>query len=348
MTRRSEDPHRWRRRLLSISAFGLLTALALVLLPIVLPLALIRDSIVRSRLAWVRCCLLLSWYMVCESWGVLASFGLWLARPVIGREPFVHAVVLLQRAWTAALTRGIMTLFSMRLEVEGGQSVERGPLILLVRHASVADTVLPMWIVAGPHRYAPRYVLKQELRWDPCLDIVGHWIPNAFVRRGDGHSEIERIARLGEGLGRDDLVVLFPEGTRFSPRARERRLAELRQRHDALLEQAERLRYCLPPRSGGALGLLRRAPGVDVAILAHVGLDSLRTMADIFDGALIERCIRVRMWRVAAAEIPDDDAGRRRWLFAQWAAIDDWIAAQTRDSAKQHPAEHDGVQQSHG
>jgi 1-acyl-sn-glycerol-3-phosphate acyltransferase len=327
MTTRSEDPHRWRRRLLSISGFGLLTALALVLLPIVLPLALIRDLVVRSRLAWVRCCLLLSWYVVCESWGVLAALGLWLARPLLGREGFVYAAVLLQRSWTAALTRGILVLFSVRLEVEGGQCVERGPLILLARHASVADTLLPMWLVAGPHRYAPRYVLKQELRWDPCLDIVGHWIPNAFVRRGDGQSEVERIARLGEGLGPADLVVLFPEGTRFSPRGLERRLAELREREDALLEQAQGLRHCLPPRSGGALGLLDRAPDVDVAILAHVGLDSLRTMADIFDGALIERRIRVGLWRVPAAEIPRDAEGRRRWLYAQWAAIDRWIAA---------------------
>jgi 1-acyl-sn-glycerol-3-phosphate acyltransferase len=327
MTQRSEDPHRWRRRLLSISAFGLLTALALALLPIVLPLALIRDLVVRSRLAWVRCFLLLSWYVLCESWGMLAALGLWLAYPLLGRERFGRAVVVLQRCWAGALTRGILVLFSMRIEVEGAQCVERGPLILLVRHASVADTLLPMWIVAGPNRYAPRYVLKQELRWDPCLDIVGHWMPNAFVRRGDGNSEVERIAQLGERLGPEGLVVLFPEGTRFSPRGLERRLAELRERDDVLLEVGQSLRRCLPPRSGGALGLLERARGVDVAILAHVGLDSLRTMADIFDGALIDRRIRVGLWRVPAAEIPYDIAGRREWLFSQWVAIDKWIAA---------------------
>lgn len=327
MTKPSEDPHRRRRRLLSISAFGLLTALALALLPIVLPLALIRDLVVRSRLAWVRCCLLLSWYVLCESWGVLAALGLWVAYPLLGRERFAQLTVLLQRRWTSALTRGILVLFSMRLEVEGARCVERGPLILLARHASVADTLLPMWIVAGPNRYAPRYVLKQELRWDPCLDIVGHWIPNAFIRRGDGQSEIERIGRLGEGLEPDGLVVLFPEGTRFSPRGLERRLAELRDRDDILLGQAAQLRRCLPPRSGGALALLERAPGVDVAILAHVGLDSLRTIGDIFDGALIERRIRVGLWRVPAADIPTDSAGRRQWLFSQWAEIDEWIAA---------------------
>ena len=39
-------------------------------------------------------------------------------------------------------------------------------------------------IVAREARIRLRYVLKHELRWDPCLDIVGWRLPNAFVRRG--------------------------------------------------------------------------------------------------------------------------------------------------------------------
>ena len=84
-------------------------------------------------------------------------------------------------------------------EIEGGAAVERGPFLLLVRHASVIDTLLPMWAVANPHAYRPRYAVKQELRASPCLDIAGHRVRTAFVRRGEGAREIERVAALAEG-----------------------------------------------------------------------------------------------------------------------------------------------------
>ncbi|MDC0708578.1 hypothetical protein POL68_08865 [Stigmatella sp. ncwal1] len=43
-----------------------------------------------------------------------------------------------------------------------------------------------------------KYVLKRELLWDPCLDVVGRRLPNVFVERsGDrGKAEIEAVATL--------------------------------------------------------------------------------------------------------------------------------------------------------
>jgi hypothetical protein len=98
-------------------------------------------------------------------------------------------------------------------------------------------------------------------------------------------------------------------------------------RDDQLLGLAERLHACLPPRSGGALGLLERAPTADVVFLAHVGFESVRTFGDILRGTLIGQPIRVGLWRVPAGQIPRDPDARRRWLYEQWLEVDRWIAA---------------------
>ena len=90
--------------------------------------------------------------------------------------------------------------------VEGAELGENGPYHLFIRHASVADTVLAVGFLCAPYRMRLRYVLKHELLWDPCLDIVGLRIPNAFVKRGSGDSEaeIEKVRALAKDLGPKD------------------------------------------------------------------------------------------------------------------------------------------------
>ena len=69
--------------------------------------------------------------------------------------------------------------------------VEPGPVIVMIRHASILDNLLPSVFVAWPHKVRLRYLLKRELLSDPGLDIGGKRLPNYFVRRGTG-AEIER------------------------------------------------------------------------------------------------------------------------------------------------------------
>lgn len=324
-----DDPGRWRRRALTFSITFIAAAVVLGTAPLTLPLVALIDLIRRSRLAWTRTLAMVAWILACEIWGLLASLMVWIARPCIGRARFVAANFWLQATWTSALLRGALLLFSMRLEIRGGEAAAQGPYLLLVRHASSGDPLLPMVAVAVAHRLRPRFVLKEELRWDPCLDVVGQRLPNAFIRRGGGSSEVERSAALTEDLGARDVIVLFPEGTRFSRRGRERRLAELAARRDPLVDRADALRHTIPPRSGGVAGILQRAPHLDVVFLAHTGLDRVRSVAELLRGELIGVRIEVEFWRVPAASIPTDDDGRRRWLFAEWARVDQWIAERT-------------------
>ena len=42
---------------------------------------------------------------------------------------------------------------------------------MLLRHAGIADTIIPRVFYAIPQQVRLRYVLKKELLMDPCLDL---------------------------------------------------------------------------------------------------------------------------------------------------------------------------------
>jgi 1-acyl-sn-glycerol-3-phosphate acyltransferase len=324
----AEDPQRWRRRAITVPLTFLVASLVLCLAPLLVVVALV-DAIRGSRFAWTRALACIGWLVLCEAAGLVGAGALGLLGPLLGEARFVAGNYALQRLWGAALMGGILRIFAMRLVVEGDEAARRGPFLLLVRHVSTGDAILPLVCVAWRHGLWPRYVLKAELRWDPCLDVVGARVPNAYIRRGRGLREVERSAALAEGLGPRDFIVLYPEGTRFSAGRRERRIAELTERGDPLAERARAITHTIPPRTGAALGILSRADALDVVLLAHVGFESVRTLADLFSGAAIGRTIAVKLWRAPAAAIPEGEAARRSWLFERWAEVDAWVAARS-------------------
>jgi 1-acyl-sn-glycerol-3-phosphate acyltransferase len=321
------DPRRWRRRLVSVPAVLLAAALAVALLPLLLPLAAAVDLARGSRLAAARSLLFVTLFLLCESAGIVISALIWLAAR--GPERSMEANHQLQRRWSQALAWGLRVFFGARYALEGDAPPERGPALLLVRHASSADTLLPMSLAAIPADLRVRYVLKKELLADPCLDIVGHRLPNVFVDRARGGPwEIAAVGRLVAGMGPRDVGVIFPEGTRFTPERRQRVLEKLAaEGHLEALERAGALTHTLPPRPGGALAMIEAAPEADVYFVGHAGLEGVRTMADLLGGALVGRAVRVRLWRVPAGEIPADPLARRRWLYERWAALDRWVAS---------------------
>ena len=79
----------------------------------------------------------------------------------------------------------------MRVALEGQEEAQSGPFLLLVRHTSLADTVLAATFLSHPNGIGLRYILKKELLWDPCLDIVGRRLPNHFVDRSGRNTERE-------------------------------------------------------------------------------------------------------------------------------------------------------------
>lgn len=322
---------RWLRRGTSIGVVALAFVLLVGAGPALLLVAGLVDLIRRSRWAAVRLVLLVGAFLALELAGVAASLVLWLY-PRGRAADFLERNFRLQCWWAGSLFDAGRALMGMRVVHEGLELARPGPYVLLVRHVSAGDALLPAALVSRALGIHLRTVMKRELVWDPCLDIVGHRLPNAFVRRGsdDPTREIELVRGLAAGLGPEEGLLLFPEGTRFSSDRRTRALARLRAEGAAdLVRVAEQLGHVLPPRLGGVLGALDAAPDADVVFLAHTGLEGARRLGDLWRGGLVGGTVRLVFWRCPRAEVPESPEERARWLFEQWRRVDA-VAAEAR------------------
>ena len=332
----SEFTRRWTRRCISIPLVLFACAFVLVTLPLTIPFAAVRDLIVRSRWAVVRCLLFLFLYLWCESVGVLACFIIWLLSVRwlgIGRTTFIEANYALQRWWARTLYQGALRIFQINVSIDAPDEVYEGPFILFVRHASLPDVILPSALFIIPHAMRIRHIMKSELLWDPCLDVVGHRVPNCFVQRGSGECarEIEKIKVLMENLSHRDGVMIYPEGTRFTPQKLQQALQRLISKDDPdLLKWASDLRHVLPPRLGGSLALLEANQGAAAVFCTHVGFESVGKASNLLSGSLIGSTIRVHLWKIPFEEIPADQEKRIDWLYSQWTMVDEWIESHTQ------------------
>jgi len=236
------------------------------------------------------------------------------------------------QAWWAGVNLGVAAwLLRLSFDVDGSNAMP-GPSILLIRHASILDTLLPCAYVQRPTGYRLRYVLKQELLFDPCIDIVGNALPNYFVdRTGHTTAELEGIRDLVVDLGTDG-VSIFPEGTRFSREKRLRAIERLDMRGFPLVDEARSMTHVLPPKPGGVLTLLDALPDVDFVFFAHTGLERFAKIKDLLDGSVVGSVVRAKLWRVPAALIPTSEQQRLQWLFAEWSKVDDFVRNEVETS----------------
>lgn len=324
---------RWARRAVTVPLQLVGLALCLALLPLALPLLLLRDLVAGTRLAGVRLWLLLLGYFAAETAGLLLAALLWGA--TLGgllRAASLRWHYALQRRWVGALWLLARGLYGLRLQVEGAEALaDPAPVLVLARHASVADVLLPALLLSRPHGTRLRYVLKHELLWDPCLDLVGQRLRNVFVRRGSGRPEeqVARVRALARRLGPGEGVLIYPEGTRFSPARRERLLRELERAGDVeALARARAFAHVLPPRPGGPVALLEACPQADVVVLAHQGLEGSATFASLWSGRFRGTVVRVRVTRWPAGSVPRAPEAAWGWLLERWREVDAWVGAE--------------------
>lgn len=256
-------------------------------------------------------------YLVGEVWAVLALLG----TAPLPEKAKLDLTFGLQQRWASWNLKALEALFGLEVVVEGAEASSPGPVVVLSRHASMVDTLLPAAIISRRGGIRLRYVLKKELLIDPALDIAGNRLPNVFIDRSSGEaSERAAIRALAEDLGPRDGVLIYPEGTRFS----EAKLTRLQGR--ASDPAAAGFRRVLPPRPGGTLAILETA-NADVVVFAHHGLEGLATAREIWAGGLVGSRISVRMWRIEKDQIPSGRSERVEWLNALWAEIDDWVVS---------------------
>jgi 1-acyl-sn-glycerol-3-phosphate acyltransferase len=222
-------PSIWRRRALSIPGLLILTALGPLLTPLALVLFLVRDLVrLDLRMPGARAWLALVTNLVVHTTALFWLAWAWLTTEALRGDKAADA----RESYRveAILSRGIIKiitrLFGAKLEVEGLDELGPEPNIILARHASVLDPLLVL-AVTWPRGARVRWVAKRELLWDPCIDILGHRFPTAFVwRKGRAPKrDLKAVTRLVDHLEDHDAVLLFPEGTRHSEEKKARAIA---------------------------------------------------------------------------------------------------------------------------
>jgi len=260
------------------------------------------------------------WWSWLESIGLTVSF--WFL--VTGRAKRTEPHFRLQRWWANGLVVGLRLTCRLTLEPRHLEVLTPGPVIVLPRHASLADALLSAWFVTQPG-LRPHYVLKRELLADPCLDIVGNRLPNHFLDRGavDAKPELDAIRTMAEGVrGVDECAVIFPEGTRANPEKRAKAMARLAERNAERAAKLSALEHLNPPRPAGTLAVLDGAPDADIVIMAHAGFEGLDTFGGILKAIPGTAPVLLDCVRIPRSEVPDDDEGRIAWLDDQWLALD--------------------------
>ena len=309
------------RRLISVPALVLIAVAFVVLLPIWLPLALLWDLVTAPRrLAHTRLLGFGLWWSWLETIGLGVS--VWLLCTGRGRKPEPHFA--LQRWWANGLVVGLRLTCRLTLEPRHMAALTPGPVIVLPRHASLADALLSAWFVTQPG-LRPHYVLKRELLADPCLDIVGNRLPNHFLDRGavDSKPELDAIREIAVTVtGPHDCAVIFPEGTRANPEKRARGLARIAERSPERAARLAALEHLNPPRPAGTLAVLDGAPDADLVIMAHAGFEGLDTFGGILKSIPGSAPVLIDCLRIPRAEVPTDDEARVAWLDDQWLALD--------------------------
>jgi len=312
-----------RRRLVTISIYSLSWVLLTLLSPVWLPLGFV-VGMVRGRSFILLRVLIFAWfYFGLELIALVLVAWTFVTRP--SGEPRLRSLYQLQSWWASVTLKVASALLRLAFVVEGADCAVPGPSNLLIRHASILDTLLPSVYVQRPYGFRVRYVLKQELLFDPCIDIVGNALPNYFVdRTGDIGRELEGMRALVEDLGTDG-VLMFPEGTRFSKKKQANALRKLDAESSPLFDAARELTHVLPPKPGGVLTLLDALPHVDCVFFAHTGLEAFAKIEDLLSGAVVGSTVHVQLWRVDANEIPGTTDERIRWLYAQWGKVNAFV-----------------------
>lgn len=309
------------------------TLLIPIVTPIALVIALTWDVVTRTpRLRRSRVVILISTLILEEFLGRIVIFATWLISPfgtrVQGPKSQARYRYVMTK-WASTLLGTFSRIMPLPIDTsELDDSLLGGNAIVIGRHRSLLDAVVPA-TVFGKRGLAALYTMKDSLQWAPNIDIVGQRMGHVFVSRSsnDLEGELEPIRKLAARIDDNSVGVIFPEGTFFTEKRKQRALKSIAKRNPERLSLAERLNYVLPPRPGGTLALLEGAPNADVVLLGHVGFEPFGSLGQIIANAGSQHRIHIRAWRFARDTIPTDVDAQVQWLFERWAELDEWIAS---------------------
>ncbi|GAA1057354.1 hypothetical protein GCM10017608_15330 [Agromyces luteolus] len=352
-------PPKWVRRGILAPLVIVLALVVVALLPAWLTIALIVSIFVEPRLRTPRLLVMVAVYLLWDAAAIVVLFVLWIASGFgwrIRSPGFQHAHYRFVARMLGFLFWNAHWVLRLDIDVrvpEGFHDDDQ-PRVIASRHAGPGDSFILIHAVLNWFDRSPRIVLKDTMQWDPAVDVVLNRLPNRFIApppvagragraartgAGDGHGTrgsrtaptvplTERISELASDMGERDALVIFPEGGNFTPERRARAIDRLRAAGlTSAAERAARLMNVMAPRPAGLFAALDAAPHADVFLVAHTGLDRIRTVGDVWRELPTDKTITMQIWNVRRADIPDDHDDRTDWLMGQWERIDGWIEA---------------------
>lgn len=331
---------RWvPRRLLFLPFMLVLTPVVFVLLPVVgVVQAVVAFGVVvgrRPRWRALRVWVFAAVYCAGECLSVLACLLLWLASPVPrwrdgDRWRARHVRVLTWYLDLLMRTAEKMIALRLTLECPRGETIDpHRPVIVLGRHAGPGASLVLVRVLLRDRHRVPKIVLKEKLRLDPALDLLLTRIGCAFIGAGGvPGAAATAVAELASKLTSRDALVLFPEGSDWTPTRH--RLAVRRLRRKGMNAQADvaaAMPHVLPPRPAGTFAALQAAPGAELAVFMHTGHDELLDAAAIWQALPLRRELHMVWWNEPRPELASEQECSE-WLNQTWVNIDAWIQEQ--------------------
>jgi len=327
---------KWYFRSISLVLLVIIWILVVVLYPILILIGLPIDIYRYKKLGGLICCRVTTFFLVylfSSVIGVIIFTIIYLVSWVTwpSRKRWLRWNYVWQYYWGARIffEPGLKAL-GLQVEIDlPKEGLRKRPKIFFLRHASFADTLLPQGTLSKD--YEMRYIVKKELIFDPALNVAGSRTPNFFLYREVGQGgievEIEAIRNLVKDLTPDSPVAvsIWPEGTRFSYKKRERVLESLQKKDPKAYEIAKGLKHTLLPRLGGALALLEANPCADVIFCSHVGLEAAADFKEVFQGKICNAPVKVKFEQVKFEDIPKTKEARTEWIYQHWQSMDKWI-----------------------
>lgn len=317
------------RRIVSYPILVAFTALWWALFPVLAPFFIAADLLRRRPLLLVRFYIMIGTILFGQLWGMVLLYSLWFGCGFgLAWRRYNRAALWAESKWAAWNARVMARIYGITYDVEGSEVLRDGPTVLVMRHVSINDTILPISLVTSAHGVRLRIVLKHELLYVPIVDTIAHTIPFAFVRRSsdDPARELAIVRNVTRELHPRESIMIFPEGTRFSEERRAQLIARMETKDPAVAAIARELTHVLPLRFGGMFALLDSVPHADVVFCAHTGYERSGRLADFVAGGLYRATVKVKFWRVAAAAIPREREARIEFFQDEWRKVDAWVA----------------------
>lgn len=348
-------PPRWLRRVLLAPLVAVGILLLFTSVPLLAIVAVIASAFLPGTWRGLRLLAFGLVYAGVELVGLIVLFGAWLVsgfgfRLRTPRFVDFHYAVL-ARAVGVIVGTGAR-LFHLEIVFESDvrghpNRPRRRPAIVACRHAGPGDSFLLVHGLMNRSSRRPRIVLKDTLQLDPFIDVLVNRLPSRFIHPtpGAGEETVAAIGDLAATMAPDDALVIFPEGGNYTPRRHRRAVERLRAGgREPLAEQAEQLRYTLPPRPAGISAAMRAAPQARVVLVAHTGLDHMVTVRDVWRGLPQDKTLRVR-WTPFDVATGSTEEAIGQALMAAWVDLDRWVGSHREQlvQAESEPRDRDGL-----